>query len=212
MDLANPKRLYVFGLEGLARLLEFSTSCFEVEIGSKLVHIANAFRLLPSAANADLESSISAIVRIEAQMQFPAPSPFTKSGQAPRRFRGLHELYPLPPIYPIPEEHFRDPISSLPLARDGRASLRHRTACFQTMDHKDIIPRLASHLGRNASGCLTNSIVDDLVRLWRTQIPACMGGDSETINSSSMGNTRTGWNPGGSKLLLIPLPLPRLQC
>ena len=37
MNLADPKRLSVLGLEGLARLLELLTNYFKVEIGYKLL-------------------------------------------------------------------------------------------------------------------------------------------------------------------------------
>jgi transformation/transcription domain-associated protein len=88
MNLADPKRLSVPGLEGLARLLELLTHYFKVEIGhklldhfrivadpqmlqassrlplvdnegiTKLVRLANIFHLLPSAANIFLEKLV----------------------------------------------------------------------------------------------------------------------------------------------------------
>jgi len=103
MNLADPKRLSVLGLEGLARLLELLTNYFKVEIGyklldhfrivadpqtfsklpptdtegiTKLVCLANIFHLLPSAANVFLENLVSAIVQAEAQMQYSGSSPF----------------------------------------------------------------------------------------------------------------------------------------
>ncbi|KAI9508927.1 FAT domain-containing protein, partial [Russula earlei] len=103
MNLADPKRLSVLGLEGLARLLELLTNYFKVEIGyklldhfrivadpqtfsklpptdtegiTKLVRLANIFHLLPSAANVFLESLVNAIVQAEAQMQYSGSSPF----------------------------------------------------------------------------------------------------------------------------------------
>ncbi|KZT26868.1 FAT-domain-containing protein [Neolentinus lepideus HHB14362 ss-1] len=108
MNLADPKRLSVPGLEGLARLLELLTNYFKVEIGhklldhfrvvadpqmlqessrlplsenegiTKLVRLANIFHLLPSAANIFLESLVNSIVQTEAQMQFSGQSPFSE--------------------------------------------------------------------------------------------------------------------------------------
>lgn len=107
MNLADPKRLSVAGLEGLARLLELLINYFKVEIGhklldhfrivadpqmlqassrlplpenegiTKLVRLANIFHLLPSAANIFLENLVNAIVQTEAQMQFSGQSPFS---------------------------------------------------------------------------------------------------------------------------------------
>ncbi|PPQ93995.1 hypothetical protein CVT25_009843 [Psilocybe cyanescens] len=108
MNLADPKRLSVPGLEGLARLLELLTNYFKVEIGhklldhfrivadpqllqessklsladnegiTKLVRLANIFHLLPSAANIFLEPLVNAIVQTEAQMHFSTQSPFSE--------------------------------------------------------------------------------------------------------------------------------------
>ena len=108
MNLADPKRLSVPGLEGLARLLELLTNYFKVEIGhklldhfrivadpqllqessklslsdnegiTKLVRLANIFHLLPSAANIFLEQLVNAIVQTEAQMHFSTQSPFSE--------------------------------------------------------------------------------------------------------------------------------------
>jgi transformation/transcription domain-associated protein len=107
MNLADPKRLSIPGLEGLARLLELLTNYFKVEIGHKLldhfrfvadpemlqassklplhdnegiiklVRITNIFHLLPSAANMFLENLVNSIVQIEARMEFSGPSPFS---------------------------------------------------------------------------------------------------------------------------------------
>jgi len=106
MNLADPKRLSVLGLEGLARLLELLTNYFKVEIGyklldhfrivadpqtfsklpptdnegiTKLVRLANIFHLLPSAANVFLESLVNAIVQAETQMHCSGSSPFSSS-------------------------------------------------------------------------------------------------------------------------------------
>ncbi|KAF8165306.1 hypothetical protein B0H34DRAFT_232712 [Crassisporium funariophilum] len=108
MNLADPKRLSVPGLEGLARLLELLTNYFKVEIGhklldhfrivadpqllqessklsladnegiTKLVRLANIFHLLPSAANIFLEPLVNAIVQTEAHMHFSTKSPFSE--------------------------------------------------------------------------------------------------------------------------------------
>ncbi|KZT05505.1 atypical/PIKK/TRRAP protein kinase [Laetiporus sulphureus 93-53] len=108
MNLADPKRLSIPGLEGLARLLELLTNYFKVEIGhklldhfrvvadpqmlqassrlpllenegiTKLVRLANIFHLLPSTANIFLENLVNAIVQTEAQMHFSGQSPFSE--------------------------------------------------------------------------------------------------------------------------------------
>ena len=108
MNLADPKRLSVSGLEGLARLLELLINYFKVEIGhklldhfrivadpqmlqaasrlplpenegiTKLVRLANIFHLLPSAANIFMENLVNVIVQTEAQMQFSGQSPFSE--------------------------------------------------------------------------------------------------------------------------------------
>ncbi|KAI0921097.1 hypothetical protein AcW2_006184 [Taiwanofungus camphoratus] len=108
MNLADPKRLSIPGLEGLARLLELLTNYFKVEIGhklldhfrfvadpqmlqassrlpllenegiTKLVRLANIFHLLPSAANIFLENLVNAVVQTEAQMHFSGQSPFSE--------------------------------------------------------------------------------------------------------------------------------------
>jgi transformation/transcription domain-associated protein len=108
MNLADPKRLSVPGLEGLARLLELLTNYFKVEIGhklldhfrivadpqllqessklslvdnegiTKLVRLANIFHLLPSTANVFLEPLVNAIVQTETQMHFSTQSPFSE--------------------------------------------------------------------------------------------------------------------------------------
>jgi len=108
MNLADPRRLSVPGLEGLARLLELLTNYFKVEIGhklldhfrivadpqllqdsskqslvdnegiTKLVRLANIFHLLPSAANIFLEQLVNAIVQTETQMHFSTKSPFSE--------------------------------------------------------------------------------------------------------------------------------------
>ncbi|KDQ64542.1 hypothetical protein JAAARDRAFT_28186 [Jaapia argillacea MUCL 33604] len=107
MNLADPNRLSVPGLEGLARLLELLTNYFKVEIGhklldhfrivadpqmlqassrlplpdnegiTKLVRLANIFHLLPSAANIFLENLVNSIVQTEAQMHFSGITPFS---------------------------------------------------------------------------------------------------------------------------------------
>ncbi|KAF8655244.1 hypothetical protein AX16_003148 [Volvariella volvacea WC 439] len=108
MNLADPKRLSVPGLEGLARLLELLTNYFKVEIGhklldhfrivadpqmlqasarlslsdneniTKLVRLANIFHLLPSTANIFLDNLANAVVQTEAHMHFSTQSPFSE--------------------------------------------------------------------------------------------------------------------------------------
>ncbi|KAJ7682762.1 FAT domain-containing protein [Mycena polygramma] len=108
MNLADPKRLSVPGLEGLARLLELLTNYFKVEIGhklldhfrivadpqllisaskltlaenegiTKLVRLANIFHLLPSAANIFLENLVNLIVQTESRMHFSGKTPFSE--------------------------------------------------------------------------------------------------------------------------------------
>ncbi|KAF7301711.1 hypothetical protein MIND_00736700 [Mycena indigotica] len=108
MNLADPKRLSIPGLEGLARLLELLTNYFKVEIGhklldhfrivadpqllssaskltvaenegiTKLVRLANIFHLLPSAANIFLEPLVNLIVQTESQMHFSGRTPFSE--------------------------------------------------------------------------------------------------------------------------------------
>lgn len=108
MNLADPKRLSVPGLEGLARLLELLTNYFKVEIGSKLldhfrviadpnmlrgtayrtltdndeiiklVELVHIFHLLPPTANIFLKDLVNAVVDAEACLESSAPSPFTE--------------------------------------------------------------------------------------------------------------------------------------
>lgn len=108
MNLADPKRLSISGLEGLARLLELLTNYFKVEIGHKLldhfrivadpqalqmaskvpfsesegipklVKLAHIFHLLPPAAGIFLEHLINAIVQTETQMHFSTKNPFSE--------------------------------------------------------------------------------------------------------------------------------------
>lgn len=99
MNLADPKRLTVPGLDGLARLLKLLTNYFKVEVGhklldhfrqladpenlqeaakdpasdnevlQKLVRLANIFHLLPANANIFLENLTNSAVQIEAVMK-----------------------------------------------------------------------------------------------------------------------------------------------
>lgn len=108
MNLADPKKLSVAGLEGLARLLELLTHYFKVEIGHKLLdhfriiadpqmlrassrlplsdnegitklnRLVNIFHLLPSAANIFLEKLINAVVSAEDYLQSATSSPFSE--------------------------------------------------------------------------------------------------------------------------------------
>jgi transformation/transcription domain-associated protein len=225
MNLADPKRLSVSGLEGLARLLELLTNYFKVEIGSKLldhfrfvadpqmlqassklplhdneginklVRITNIFHLLPSTANMYLESLVNAIVQIEAQMQFSGPSPFTTPlakylNRYPvdsMDFFMNHILFP---------RHIRSLRSVLEtklaprLLREvvARASAVV-TACFQTMDHKHVVPGLLlidDITSQDETLLMSNQfLVDGLIRLWRTHIPARMEHDLEAVLDAS---------------------------
>ncbi|RXW12133.1 hypothetical protein EST38_g13721, partial [Candolleomyces aberdarensis] len=108
MNLADPKRLSISGLEGLARLLELLTNYFKVEIGHKLldhfrivadpqtlqmspkvpfsenegipklVRLAHIFHLLPPSANIFLESLVNVIVQTETQLHFSTQNPFSE--------------------------------------------------------------------------------------------------------------------------------------
>ena len=108
MNLADPKRLSVPGLEGLARLLELLTNYFKVEIGSKLldhfraiadpnmlrgtayrtltdneeitklVGLVHIFHLLPPTANIFLKDLVTAVVDAEACLESSAPTPLTE--------------------------------------------------------------------------------------------------------------------------------------
>lgn len=108
MNLADPKRITVSGLEGLARLLELLTNYFKVEIGyklldhfrviadpnmlrttayrtladseeiAKLVGLVHIFHLLPPAANIFLKDLVTAVVDVETCLEASAPSPFTE--------------------------------------------------------------------------------------------------------------------------------------
>lgn len=107
MNLADPKRISVSGLDGLARLLELLTHYFKVEIGvkllehynsiaepsmlheaafspistneeiAKLVKLINIFHLLPAAANMYLENLSNLVVETESHLHAAAPTPFT---------------------------------------------------------------------------------------------------------------------------------------
>jgi transformation/transcription domain-associated protein len=108
MNLADPKRLSVPGLEGLARLLELLTNYFKVEIGTKLldhfrviadpnmlratayrtltdneeiiklVELVHIFHLLPPTANIFLKDLVNAVVEAETCLESSAPSPLTE--------------------------------------------------------------------------------------------------------------------------------------
>ncbi|KAG8921641.1 hypothetical protein FRC01_000141 [Tulasnella sp. 417] len=108
MNLADPKRISVSGLDGLARLLELLTHYFKVEIGvkllehynsiaepsmlheaafspistneeiAKLVKLINIFHLLPAAANMYLENLSNLVVETESHLHAAAPTPFTE--------------------------------------------------------------------------------------------------------------------------------------
>lgn len=107
MNLADPAKLTVASLEGLARLLGLLTNYFKVEIAtklidhfkalsgdetlreaaygpiadnetiSKLVRLLHIFPLLPPAANAYLEQVVSLVVETERKIHAASPTPFT---------------------------------------------------------------------------------------------------------------------------------------
>ncbi|KAL7273085.1 transcription-associated protein 1 [Rhizina undulata] len=106
MNLSDPKRLNVAGLEGLARLLELLTNYFKVEIGSRLLDhlknladpatlqqtsyklleqngsikviasILNIFHLLPPAAAQFLQEMFNIIIDLESKLRRTQQSPF----------------------------------------------------------------------------------------------------------------------------------------
>lgn len=106
MNLSDPKRLNVAGLEGLARLLELLTNYFKVEIGSRLLDhlknlaepsvlqqtsfklleqnqnirviasILNIFHLLPPAAVQFLEEMFKIVIDLEEKLRRTQHSPF----------------------------------------------------------------------------------------------------------------------------------------
>lgn len=108
MNLADPKRLSVAGLEGLARLLKLLTNYFKVEIGRKLLdhfrtiadpqtlrasarlplsdnenitklnRLVNIFHLLPSSADSFLTDLVDAVVQAETELQSTSKSPFSE--------------------------------------------------------------------------------------------------------------------------------------
>jgi transformation/transcription domain-associated protein len=106
MNLQDPRKLSVEGLEGLARLLKLLTNYFKVEIGTRLLDhmktiadaatlqkvsfmlieqnrnmrvitaILNIFHLLPSAAVSFLPSLVSKVVELESALRRTQFSPF----------------------------------------------------------------------------------------------------------------------------------------
>ena len=107
MNLADPAKLTVASLEGLARLLGLLTNYFKVEIAtklidhfkalsgddtlreaaygpiadnetiSKLVRLLHIFPLLPPAANTYLEQVVALVVETERKIHAASPTPFT---------------------------------------------------------------------------------------------------------------------------------------
>jgi transformation/transcription domain-associated protein len=107
MNLADPSKLTVASLEGLARLLSLLTNYFKVEIATKLidhfkalstdeclrevafgpmadndtiaklVKLLNIFHLLPPAANVYLEQVMVMVVSTETKLHATSPTPFT---------------------------------------------------------------------------------------------------------------------------------------
>ena len=106
MNLQDPKRLSVAGLDGLARLLTLLTNYFKVEIGSRLLEhmkviadenllqkvsfglieqnpqmkivaaILNIFHLLPPAATCFMDQLIIAVLDLETKLRRTTSSPF----------------------------------------------------------------------------------------------------------------------------------------
>ena len=108
MNLQEPKRLKVAGLDGLARLLTLLTNYFKVEIGARLLDhmkiiandallqkvsfglieqqeemkivaaIFNIFHLLPPAAATFMETLVNAVLELEEKLRRTIYSPFRK--------------------------------------------------------------------------------------------------------------------------------------
>ncbi|KAJ5104398.1 hypothetical protein NUU61_001745 [Penicillium alfredii] len=108
MNLQDPKRLSVAGLDGLARLLTLLTNYFKVEIGARLLDhmkviaddshlqkvsfslveqnppmkivaaIFNIFHLLPPAATSFMEHLINKVLELEMKLRRTSHSPFRK--------------------------------------------------------------------------------------------------------------------------------------
>ncbi|KAJ5831817.1 Histone acetylase complex subunit [Penicillium riverlandense] len=108
MNLQDPKRLSVAGLDGLARLLTLLTNYFKVEIGARLLDhmkviaddtvlqkvsfslveqnpamkivaaIFNIFHLLPSAATSFMEHIVNKVLDLETKLRRTSHSPFRK--------------------------------------------------------------------------------------------------------------------------------------
>ena len=108
MNLQDPKRLSVAGLDGLARLLTLLTNYFKVEIGARLLEhmkviandnvlqevsfglieqnfhmkivasIFNIFHLLPPAATSFMEHLVTKVLMLEEKLRRTSSSPFRK--------------------------------------------------------------------------------------------------------------------------------------
>ncbi|KAL4894795.1 hypothetical protein BDV59DRAFT_164257 [Aspergillus ambiguus] len=108
MNLQDPKRLHVPGLDGLARLLTLLTNYFKVEIGARLLEhmkviaddavlqkvsfslveqsppmkivaaIFNIFHLLPPAATSFMEHLVTRVLDLEEKLRRTSNSPFRK--------------------------------------------------------------------------------------------------------------------------------------
>ena len=108
MNLQDPKRLTVAGLEGLARLLNLLTNYFKVEIGARLLEhmraiaedqilqrvsfglieqnsqmkivaaILHIFHLLPPAATTFMQDLVNAVIDLESKLRRTSSSPFRK--------------------------------------------------------------------------------------------------------------------------------------
>jgi transformation/transcription domain-associated protein len=209
MNLADATRLSVPGLEGLARLLELLTNYFKVEIGhklldhfrvvadpqmllassrlplwenegiTKLVHLANIFHLLPSAANCFMEDLVNVIVQTEAQMHFSGPSPLS-----PPLAKYL-DRYPVEALdffmrhlhFPRHLRTFRS-ILQAKLAPSVLRELASRTSlivthCIRGNDTNLLLPALSlfSDLVDLIPTWLAENgyVLDALIRLWRSE-------------------------------------------
>lgn len=209
MNLADATRLSVPGLEGLARLLELLTNYFKVEIGhklldhfrvvadpqmllassrlplwdnegiTKLVHLANIFHLLPSAANCFMEDLVNVIVQTEAQMHFSGQSPLSQP------LAKYLDRYPVEALdffmrhlhFPRHLRTFRS-ILQAKLAPNVQRELASRTSlivahCVNGNDTNLLLPALSlfSDLADlNQTWLAENGFVlEALIRLWRLE-------------------------------------------
>lgn len=196
MNLADPKRLSVPGLEGLARLLELLTHYFKVEIGhklldhfrivadpqmlqassrlplvdnegiTKLVRLANIFHLLPSAANIFLEKLVEVIVETESNMHFSGRSPFSEP------LAKYLDRYPLEA-----SDHFMDHLHKPEFVRTLRSILQARLAPHLELELVSRTSIIVTHcLSNNERALLIPGLLlmgdfANLIPSWITQNP-----------------------------------------